>query len=110
MEVLKARVVTAFRVTTFPKAIGLLKEMVSTDAVTTREFECRWAEMAATTSIQCISLPPIKLFKVLVSLGSTISVMVTSESLGVFGCVIYSMLSFFDYHPSSPSKGTKEKL
>src|SRR5207244_796816 len=59
-------------------------EILSTDAVTTMRLQCFCAAMAETMSIQCMSRPPIRLFSVLVSLGSTSSVMLTTDSLGVF--------------------------
>ena len=69
-------------VTTLPLGIGLLKLTLLTDAVTEVLFECLCAATAAIVSIQYNSLPPIKLSKLLVSFGSTISVKIARESLG----------------------------
>ncbi len=44
--------------------------------------------MAAQISIQCKSLPPIKLPRVLVSLGRIISVFIQAEAEGVFGFML----------------------
>src|SRR5688500_1365223 len=84
MDELNALVTLALSVTTFPKRIGCLKEMLSTEAVTTIRLECFCAAIADTISIQCMRRPPIRLFNVLVSLGRTSSVMLTADSLGVF--------------------------
>ena len=95
MDELKDLVTKAVSVTTFPSWMGLEKDILSTDAVTTILLECLCAAIADTISIQCINLPPIKLFKVLVSLGNTISVIVTNDSLHVL--LFFGMLfpSFF---------------
>src|SRR5687768_1065858 len=84
IEVLKARVTDAFNVTTLPRRMGCLNEMLSTEAVTTMQLECFCADIAETISIQCMSLPPIRLFSVFVSFGNTSSVMLTKDSRGNF--------------------------
>jgi hypothetical protein len=81
MEELKALVTFAFNVTTLPRGIGSLKEILSTDAVTTTLLQCLRAAIAETTSIKYIKRPPIRLLSVLVSFGSTISVIVVNDSL-----------------------------
>jgi hypothetical protein len=83
MEELKERVTFAEMVTTEPSLIAFEKFRLSTEAVTTILLLCLWAEIAATISIKCIIRPPIKLFKVLVSLGNTNSVELTNESFGL---------------------------
>jgi hypothetical protein len=57
-----------------------------TAAVTTTRRQWRCAEIAAVISIKCNNRPPIKLPKVLVSLGSTISV-----------DTVYDSDAFFDF-------------
>jgi hypothetical protein len=94
IEELNERVTWAFRVTTLPSLMGFLKDTLSTDAVTTILLVCFCAEIAEAISIQCINRPPIKLFSVLVSLGSTNSVMVTRDSLGDFFLLGISVIIF----------------
>src|SRR5258706_15454697 len=78
--------------TTFPNLIGLVNEILSTEAVTTGELQCFAADNAAAISIQYINRPPIKLPNVLVSLGSTISVIMIRlsaaflNSINIFFC------------------------
>src|SRR5690349_24200130 len=81
---LNARVTWASRVITLPNFGLCLKETLSTDAVTTMRLECFCAAMADTISIQCIMRPPIKLCRVLVSLGNTSSVIMVYDSLTFF--------------------------
>ena len=76
-------------VTTLPLGIGLLKLTLFTDAVTEVLFECLCAAIAAIISIQYINLPPIKLSKLLVSFGRTISVNIARDS---FGCLLFILL------------------
>ncbi len=59
-------------------------EILSTDAVTTGALECFWAAIAAAISIQYINRPPIKLPKVFVSFGKTISVIIVKLSMAFF--------------------------
>ena len=92
-EELKERVTWDLRVTTFPKLMGCLNEMLSAEAVTTILLECFWAAMAATISIQCIRRPPMRLLRVLVSLGRTISVMMVTDSFANFCFAIKLILS-----------------
>ena len=70
-------------VTMSPNLIGLGNVTLLTAAVTHTRLQRRWADMAAITSIQCNSLPPIKFPSVLVSLGSTISVLMARVDSGV---------------------------
>jgi hypothetical protein len=60
--------------------IGLSKEILSTEAVTTGALQCFWAAIAAAISIQYINLPPIKFPKTFVSFGRTISVIIVRLS------------------------------
>ena len=58
------------------------------------------AEIAEAISIQCSSLPPIRLPSVLVSFGSTISVMTAADSLAVLDfadMVLFFLLVLFAY-------------
>ena len=80
IDVLNALVTRASIWTVFPSLIGLSKEMLSTDAVTTGALQCFCADMAAAISIQYINLPPIRLPNTFVSLGRTISVIMTKLS------------------------------
>src|ERR1700732_3011559 len=73
--------------TTFPSLIGLSKEILSTEAVTTGELQCLPAERAAAISIQYIRRPPIRLPWTLVSLGKTNSVMTMVDSIAVFALI-----------------------
>src|SRR5262245_4981159 len=72
--------------------MGFSNEILSTDAVTTGVLQCFIAARAAAISIQYINRPPIKLPNILVSLGNTNSVMVTTDSLAVLEN--WSMLFF----------------
>src|SRR5688572_4890336 len=90
---LKARVTCASRVITLPSFGLCLKEILSTEAVTTMRLECFCAAIAETISIQCIMRPPIKLCNGLVSLGNTSSVMMVYDSLTFFCFRIW----FFDW-------------
>jgi hypothetical protein len=83
IDELKALVTLAEMVTIEPRGIAFEKLRLSTEAVTTILPLCLWAEIAATMSIKCIIRPPIRLFKVLVSLGRTNSVELTNESWGL---------------------------
>ncbi|MNL37563.1 hypothetical protein D3C87_1597160 [compost metagenome] len=87
---LKALVTLASIVITSPNLIGCLKETLSTEAVTTIRLQCFCAEIAAAMSIQCNNLPPIKLLRVLVSLGNTSSFMMVKES---FGLLIFVLIA-----------------
>ena len=74
-------------VTMLPLGIGLLKLTLFTDAVTDVLLQCLCAVIAAIISIQYNNLPPIRLSKLLVSFGSTISVRMALDSLGVLFCI-----------------------
>src|SRR5665213_170354 len=87
--VLNALVTFASMCTAFPSFIGLLKEMLSTDAVTTSALQCLEPAIAAAISIQYISRPPMRFPNVLVSLGNTISVIITILSEAFFEIIIY---------------------
>src|SRR5579872_1201340 len=82
-EVVNARVTLASIVTTSPSFIECLKDTLSTEAVTTMRLQCFCADIAAAMSIQCSRRPPIRLCKVLVSLGNTNSFIMVWDSLGV---------------------------
>src|SRR4051812_26111461 len=93
MEELNARVTCAFMVTMLPSRMGSANDTLSTDAVTTMRFECFCAAMAAAISIKCSSRPPIRLLSVLVSLGSTISVITVVDSRAYLGWGIVSVIT-----------------
>jgi hypothetical protein len=65
-----------------PLGIGFSKETLFTEAVTTILPQWRCAEIAAAISIQWRSRPPIKLSKLFVSFGRTISVRVAKLCKG----------------------------
>ena len=79
IEVLNALFTEAFRETIFPSLIGSWNERSSTAAVTATLLQWRAAAIAAAISIQCISLPPSRLFSMFVSFGSTSSIIVTCD-------------------------------
>src|ERR1035438_1738943 len=85
---LKALVTLASMWTTLPSLIGLVKEILSTEAVTTAALQCLVPETAAATSLQYIRRPPMRLPKVLVSLGNTNSVITTRLSEGFFEIIV----------------------
>src|SRR6185312_10640545 len=95
MLVLKARVTFAWMCTTFPSLIGLVKEILSTDAVTTGAPQCLLPESAAAMSIQYISRPPIKLSNRLVSLGKTNSVITIKLSEGFLAFILQKFLQIW---------------
>src|SRR5271156_1035866 len=74
-------------VSRLPSFMGLLNDTLSTEAVTTGQLQCFWEAIAAAMSIQCISLPPIRLPSVLVSFGKTNSDIITKVSFGCFVCI-----------------------
>ena len=84
MEELNALDTFASIVTVLPSGIGIPKETLLTDDVTTNCFECLLAEIAAALSILARSSPPNKLFIAFVSPGKTVSVSMVKESFGVF--------------------------
>src|SRR4051812_49380237 len=65
--------------------MGWLNETLFTEAVTTTRWQWRCAAMADAISIQCSRRPPMRLPRVLVSFGRTISVRTARDSLGVLG-------------------------
>src|SRR5665213_1874716 len=80
MLVLNTLVTFASMCTTFPNLIGFVKDILSTEAVTTGALQCLVPEMAAAISIQYINRQPIRFQNVLVSFGNTISVIITRLS------------------------------
>src|SRR5690606_9733359 len=87
-EVLNARVTCACMVTTSPSLIERLKETLSTDTVTTGLLQCFCAAIAEQISIQYNNLPPIKLPKVLVSLGRTSSFISVYDSFAFLADIV----------------------
>ena len=86
IEELNALEILASKVTILPLGIGCSKETLFTEAVTHVLCACLFAVIAAVISIQCNNLPPIRLFKLFVSLGNTISVKFALDCFGVFAC------------------------
>src|SRR5690606_22690750 len=84
IDELNARETSGCIVTTSPSLMERLNETLSTDTVTTGLFECFWAAIAAQISIQYNYRPPIRLPKVLVSLGSTSSFISVYDSFANF--------------------------
>jgi hypothetical protein len=82
MEVLNALETEASTVTTLPKGTALLNATWFTEAVTVIRRLCLRAEILAALSILAKSSPPNRLFKGLVSLGNTKSVITVRDSLG----------------------------
>jgi hypothetical protein len=76
-------------VTTLPKGMALLNATWFTDAVTVILRECLLAAILAARSMRASNSPPKRLFKGLVSPGSTTSVMMQRESDGYFGCICF---------------------
>ena len=70
-----------------PWGIDFLKETLFTEAVTTMVLLWRCAAIAEHRSIQLSSCPPKRLFRLLVSLGKTSSVMIVNESDGCFAFI-----------------------
>ena len=87
IEVLKARETFASMCTTLPNLMGFLKLRLSTLAVILGKLQCLPAAMPAAMSIQYINRPPIRLPKVLVSFGSTISFIMVKLSDGFLGSI-----------------------
>lgn len=54
----QARLTTARTTAYSPRLIGALNSRASIEAVTTIRRQCRWAAMAATWSMNCITRPP----------------------------------------------------
>src|SRR5262245_20895953 len=73
--------------TVLPSLIGLSKEMLSTEAVTTGALQCFCAAIAAAMSIQYINLPPIRFPYTFVSFGRTISVIIVLLSEDFLGSI-----------------------
>jgi len=71
-------------VTISPNLIALLNDTLLTAAVTTTRRQCRCADMAAVMSIQLSNWPPIRLPRVLVSLGRIIFALDANVSLANF--------------------------
>src|SRR5215510_3329609 len=79
--------------TVLPSLIGLSKEMLSTEAVTTGALQCFCADIAAAISIQYINLPPIRFPYTLVSFGRTISVIIVLLSEDFLGSIYLCFLA-----------------
>src|SRR5688572_992743 len=69
----------------WPMRIGASNERSSIDAVTQSRRECRCAVIAATTSIQCITVPPSTFPSGFVSLGSTSCTISVADSCAALG-------------------------
>jgi len=87
MEELNALETFASSVTVSPKLIGLSKEILLIDAVTTCLKQCLRAATDAIISTHDINIPPNKLLWKLVSLGKTICVETAKEFCAVLGCI-----------------------
>ena len=88
MEVVKALHTCASICTMFPSLMGFLKLKLSTEAVMLGRLQCLPAAIPDAISIQYMSLPPIKLPKVLVSFGRTSSFITIKLSLAFFASIV----------------------
>jgi hypothetical protein len=87
MEVRKVLDMAASTVTTLPRGTDRLKATWFTEAVTVMRRLCRRAAILAARSMRASNSPPKRLFRGLVSLGKTRSVIMVLESLGVLGFI-----------------------